>query len=100
MLADFAFRRIGKSVTQKGDSLPRVVYHCKKKLSVWTLVSGAGSTGKSSYARSLTHSKAVQLDWLLSSSFAKQMHKGDDIIQEFPRVLKAGGGQNISQAVN
>lgn len=100
LLSDFSFRRVGKSVTQKGDALSRVVYHCRRKLPVWTLVSGEGNSGKSSYVRSLTHNKVVQLDWLLGSNFAKPMHKGDEVIQELSRRLREGRAQNIHEVVN
>lgn len=54
ILADFAPRQIGPSVSQAGDPLPRFVYHCRKLAPIFLIVSGPSGVGKSTFARQLS----------------------------------------------
>ena len=74
-----------------------MVYHCQKKVPTWTLISGSSHSGKSNYGRSLANGNLVQLDWLLAGSIANSMHKGNPIISEFSKLIKAN--PDIARAV-
>lgn len=88
LLSDFSFRHIGPSVAQNGAALPSEVYHCQREMRSWTLISGASKEGKSSYASSLESDNIIRIDWLLRTSVANTMFKGDPIIDQFSRRLK------------
>ena len=88
LLKDFSFRYIGPSVTQKGDALPRVVYHCQRRMRSWTLVSGKRNEGKSTYASTISADNLVELDWMMRTIFTATMFKGDPIVDEFCKLMK------------
>lgn len=62
VLADFAARQIGPSVTQAGDPLPRFVYHCRKLAPTFLIVSGPSGSGKSTFTRQLSQLGADVLE--------------------------------------
>lgn len=88
LLKNFSFRFVGPSVLQKGDALPRVVYHCQKKMRSWTLVSGKRQEGKTSYASSLSSDNHVDLDWMMRSVLTNTMYTGDKHVREFCKQMK------------
>jgi SAM-dependent methyltransferase len=49
----FACRCVGESVAQRGDPIPRRVYHCVPKAGTVLLVAGPGRVGKSTLANEL-----------------------------------------------
>ncbi len=101
LLKDFAFRRHANSVAQKGDPLPRAVYHCYKKLSNWTLVSGKGGTGKSTYAYNMDAASVIKLDWLLVFGIGRNsMFSGEPIVEEFIEAAKTFGETKIDKIVD
>jgi len=52
LLSGYATLLVGKSIMQKGDPVPRLVYHCTPRRSTALLVSGKGGSGKTNLARS------------------------------------------------
>ncbi len=53
MLSKYAFKRIGGSVQQAGDPIPRFVYHIRHKLPVAILLMDEHYSGKSSLAKTM-----------------------------------------------
>lgn len=65
-LQGYAVRRIGASVKQSGDPIPRYVYHCKRALTNVLLIGGKGGSGKSTLARQLSaRAPVIPIDRLL-----------------------------------
>ena len=62
MLAEYAFKPIGKSVQQGGDPIPRFVYHVYHKLPVAMLLLDEHYSGKSSVAEILFKSKLPRIN--------------------------------------
>lgn len=46
LLTDFSVRAVGRSVTQKGDPLPRKVFHCRPFKPIVLIIGGASGSGK------------------------------------------------------
>ncbi len=46
LLSDYAVKHVGKSVDQPGDPVPREAFHCRRKRSIYLLVSGEPGIGK------------------------------------------------------
>jgi SAM-dependent methyltransferase len=67
ILSDFAVRRVGPSVAQKGDPLPRYVFHCTKRAPSFVFLRAPSGYGKSNIARSFgrTGADVLNLDQLL-----------------------------------
>lgn len=59
LLDGFAVRKLGRSVDQPGDDIPRFVFHCTPKQPVVLLVSGDSFTGKTILSELLTKNKSV-----------------------------------------
>ena len=53
LLDSYAVRQVGESVLQKGDPIPRYVFHCVKKKPIIGLIYGQSMSGKSTLLRSL-----------------------------------------------
>jgi SAM-dependent methyltransferase len=68
ILSDFAVRRVGPSVTQPGDPLPRHVFHCTKRAPSFVFLRGRAGYGKSNIARSFARTgvDVLHLDQLLA----------------------------------
>jgi SAM-dependent methyltransferase len=58
LLASYAVRAVGPSVSQKGDPIPRTVLHCTPRRPVALLISGESKSGKSTLA-DLLHTKGI-----------------------------------------
>ena len=52
-LQGYAARKVGPSVKQAGDPIPRFVYHCRRALTNVLLIGGKGGSGKSTLAHQL-----------------------------------------------
>lgn len=53
ILEDFAVRKIGPSVNQAGDPVPRFVFHCQRKLPTYIIVAAESGAGKTNIVYSL-----------------------------------------------
>jgi SAM-dependent methyltransferase len=51
LLSGYAPRRVGKSVKQRGDPVPRFVFHCAPRFSTAIIIASAPGTGKSTVSR-------------------------------------------------
>lgn len=71
LLSSYAVRKIGKSVTQAGDPLPRFVYHCSVRRPVVGIIRGISGTGKSTFAHLL---KEKGIPTYASDSFFHMYH--------------------------
>lgn len=89
LLKDFAFRRMGRSVDQKGDPLPRWVYHCRKKQPQWLILSGETMQGKSTFVRSFDPGTILSMDWVLGQFSKNDYYIGSPVIKKFKQDLKA-----------
>lgn len=58
-LKGYSVRLIGSSVNQKGDPIPRVVYHCNKSITNVLIIGGKGKSGKSTLALQLGDNKPI-----------------------------------------
>lgn len=70
LLGDFAVRKIGRSVDQSGDRVPRFVYHCRNWKPTVVLVGGESYAGKSNLGRLLASqqdSACIRMDELIPS---------------------------------
>jgi SAM-dependent methyltransferase len=65
-LRDYAVREIGRSVSQRGDPIPRYVFHCTPLKTNVVFIIGKGGIGKSSLAAQLGSGPCVSTDELLS----------------------------------
>jgi len=65
-LRDYAVREIGRSVSQRGDPVPRYVFHCTPLKTNIVFITGNGGIGKSSLAAQLGSAPCVATDELLS----------------------------------
>lgn len=59
LLSGFAVRKIGQSISQAGDSIPRFVFHCERRHPIVLLVGGDSFTGKSVFAEALATNRSV-----------------------------------------
>lgn len=64
-LADFAVRLISNSPDQKGDPIPRNVFHCQLRKSNVVLVVGKGGIGKTVLASQFTNAVRISCDEIL-----------------------------------
>ena len=71
-LEGYAVRDIGPSVNQKGDPVPRFVFHCSKFRPEVILISGESGSGKTILAREFSKLGAavISLDFHYSQLFA------------------------------
>jgi SAM-dependent methyltransferase len=99
LLADFAYRYIGPSVSQPGDPLPRHVYHCNHKRPVWTVLRGKGREGKTSLARSFAQSNmpTMRIDRLMTDHWLAKIPTGDPL---FDAYIKDYQPRNIAHWVD
>jgi SAM-dependent methyltransferase len=65
-LRDYAVRKIGRSVAQRGDPVPRFIFHCTPLKTNVVFITGKGRIGKSSLAAQLGSAPCVSTDELLS----------------------------------
>lgn len=65
-LKGYSVRRIGSSVPQIGDPVPRFVFHCRTALTNVMLIVGNGGIGKSTLASQLDAAPRISTDELFS----------------------------------
>lgn len=82
LLAGYAWRYIGPSVTQRGDPVDRNVYHCRRRRPSVILLHGESGTGKSGIARAIGREGNVYaVDSLLEELFNRPRFIGLPIYQ-------------------
>jgi SAM-dependent methyltransferase len=77
LLSDYAWRYIGRSVSQAGDPVERHVYHCRRRKPAVVLVHGDGGIGKTTVARAIGRDQNVySTDELLYQLFHYARYAG------------------------
>ncbi len=86
LLYDFAARYLGPSVEQKGDPVPRHIFHCQKFRQIVLLVPGASGIGKTTLAAELMRLGATRypVDFVLGQVARNQF----DLKNEFHQFVK------------
>lgn len=89
LLSGYATRLIGGSVSQSGDPIPRMVFHCRPKRSTAVIVGGAPYVGKTALVRDMkvkgfqTYSTDLALRSLLSDPHLKEKEISRALLKEF-----------------
>ena len=90
LLDGFAVRRVGASVRQAGDPVPRSVFHCTRRQPVALVVSGASGVGKSSLGLLLQRDhRVIETDVILG-----QLRR-NGLLAEWPHVEDLVSGASV-----
>jgi len=81
LLKNFAVRRMGKSVDQRGDPFKRYVFHCRRFKPIVLLVTGEYKTGKSILAAEFQKHviPTVRSDWFITIMARNEGHVSSDL---------------------
>lgn len=111
LLSDYATRFIGRSVDQKGDRIPRYVFHCRPFRRIAILLSGPSRIGKTVTARELEKQNVqvfsvdaliVDMSWCTNKDIIKVRNDNFNHkqIQHFiGRIVKTNLGSQFGTAI-
>ncbi len=104
LLSGYSVRRVSRSAQQKGDPIPRFVYHCTPKKATAILVAGDSKSGKSnlSFDFSRREIPTFSTDMLLSRLVNTQRYAWSPLAEAVSKKFKGqkGGPLNLGHVGN
>ena len=100
LLGAYVARRVAKSVDQKGDPVPRYVFHCRPRRPMALLIGGRSKSGKTTLADKLA-SQAIptfRTDQLFGRLIGSPLYE-NTILGAFTRGLKTRDFAALSRAI-
>lgn len=99
LLSDYATRTLGSSVTQSGDPIPRMVFHCRPRKTTAVLVAALPYSGKTTLVRSIknkgfdTYSTDMALNALITDQLLRKKNIATILHDEFGKNVPINLGK-------